>query len=249
MLYMLYGNKDQRSSAYLQGAKLAGLAIKEYYTPVCARWWQQRLTPSEISSVIHALIDELAPLNSTTPEEKCFSVLCALLSVHTTDNETMGKIGSLFASRIDACISSSPSSNGIDVLHADIRSWSQTLVRVLSNPETVVDLQATLIPRVLSSFVRYAKSNYVWGGELTDNFISSSAVAMQLGCQTSCDDALDDMKGLMTLMAGSIEGDYDTQVGKDARKRWKEVIDLPQVIPQRHLEDVYALLEKSIRSQ
>ncbi len=57
------------------------------------------------------------------------------------------------------------------------------------------------------------------------------------------------MKGLMTLMAGSIEGDYDTQVVKDARKRWKEVIDLPQVIPQRHLEDVYALLEKSIRSQ
>ncbi len=59
------------------------------------------------------------------------------------------------------------------------------------------------------------------------------------------------MKGLMALMAGSIEGDYDTQVVKDARKRWKEVIDLPQVTPQRHLRvsDAYALLEKSILSQ
>ncbi len=124
--------------------KLAGVALEEYYTPVGARWWQQRLTPSEISSAIHALIDELAPLHSTTPDGQCFSVLCALLSVHTTDDETMGKIGSLFASRIDACISSNPSSNGTDVLHADIRSWSQTLVRILSNPETVADLQATL---------------------------------------------------------------------------------------------------------
>ncbi|PBK68525.1 hypothetical protein ARMSODRAFT_975925 [Armillaria solidipes] len=248
MLYMLYGKKDQRNSVYLHGAELAGVAREEYHTAVGARWWQQRLTPSEISSVIHSLIDELAPLNSTTPDEQCFAVLCALISVHTTDDEAMAKIGSLFASRIDACLSSSASSTSTNVLHADIRSWSQTLVRVLSNPETVVDLQATLIPKVLSSLVRYAKSNYISGGEITASFISSSAVALQLGCQTPCYDVLDGMKELTTSMAGSIEGDHDTQVVKDARKRWKEVIDLPQVIPQRHLEDAYALLEKSIRS-
>ncbi|SJL16666.1 uncharacterized protein ARMOST_20195 [Armillaria ostoyae] len=247
MLYMLYGNKDQRSSAYLHGAKLAGVALEEHYSPAGARWWEQRLTPSEISSVIHALIDELAPLNSTTPDEKCFAVLCALLSLHTADDKAMGKIGSLFESRIDACLSSSPSSNSVDVLHADIRSWSQTLIRILSNPEAV-DLRDALIPKVLSSLVRYAKSNYISGGEITDNFISSSAVALQLGCQIPCDDGLDEMKELMTLMARSIDCDYDTQAAKDARKRWKEVIDLPQVVPQHHLEDVYALLEKSIRS-
>ncbi len=53
----------------------------------------------------------------------------------------------------------------------------------------------------------------------------------------------------MTLMARSIEGDYDTQAVRDARKRWKKVIDLPQVVPQCHLRDAYTLLEKSIRSQ
>ncbi len=128
---------------YLHGAKLAGVALEECYTPVGARWWQQRLTPSEISSVIHALIDELAPLNSTIPDGNCFSVLCALLSVHTTDDEAMGKIGSLFESRIDTCLSSSPSSNNTDVLQADVRSWSETLIRILANPETV-DLRDTL---------------------------------------------------------------------------------------------------------
>ncbi len=86
------------------------------------------------------------------------------------------------------------------------------------------------------------------GGEIADNFISSSAVALQLGCQALCHDVLDDLKELMTLMARSIEGDYDTQAVKDARKRWKEVIDLPQVVPQHHLEDTYALLENSLRS-
>ncbi len=55
------------------------------------------------------------------------------------------------------------------------------------------------------------------------------------------------MKELMTLMTRSIEGDYDTQAVKDARKRWKDVIDLPLVVPQHHLEDTYALLEKSLQ--
>ncbi len=50
-------------------------------------------------------------------------------------------------------------------------------------------------------------------------------------------------------MARSIGGDNDPQAVKDARKRWKEVIDLPRVVPQPHLEDTHSLLEKSIRSQ
>ncbi len=101
------------------------------------------MTPSEISSVIHELIDELAPLNSTTPDGNSFAVLCALLSVHTTDDKAMGKIGSLFESRINPCLSSCPSSNSTDVLHADLRSWSEILIQVLSNPKTV-DLPAAL---------------------------------------------------------------------------------------------------------
>ncbi|KAK0191885.1 hypothetical protein F5146DRAFT_484026 [Armillaria mellea] len=153
MLYMLYGNRDQRCSVYLHGPKFAGVALEEFYTPAGARWWQQKLTPSEISSVIHVLIDELAPLNSMIPDGNCFSVVCALLSVHTPDEEATRKIGSLFESRIDACLSSSPSSNGTDVLHADVRSWSDILIRMLVNPETVY-LQDTLIPEVLSSLIR-----------------------------------------------------------------------------------------------
>lgn len=92
------------------------------------------------------------------------------------------------------------------------------------------------------------QSNYILGGEIIGNFISSSAVALQLGCQIPCCDVLDGMKELMTLMTRSIEGDYDTQAVKDARKRWKDVIDLPLVVPQHHLEDTYALLEKSLQS-
>ncbi|KAK0437160.1 hypothetical protein EV421DRAFT_1828894 [Armillaria borealis] len=244
---MLYGNKDQRCSVYLHGAKLAGVALEEYYTPTGACWWEQRLTPSEITSVIHALIDELAPLNSTTPDGKCFAVLCALLSLHTTDDEAMGKIGSLFESRIDACLSSNPSSNSTDVLHADVRSWSDDLIPILSNPRTY-NFWFILVPKVLPSLVRYAQSNYILGGGITDNFISSSAVALQLGCKAPCCDIPADMKEFITLMERSIEGDYDTEVIKDARKRWKEVIDLPRFVPQHHLEGVYALLEKSIRS-
>ncbi len=86
---------------YLQGVKLSGMALEEYYTPVSASWWQQRLMPSKISSVIHALIDELAPLHSMMPEGKCFSILCTPLSAHTTDDKAMGKIGSLFDSKTD----------------------------------------------------------------------------------------------------------------------------------------------------
>ncbi len=128
---------------YHRGAQLADIAIEEYYTPTGARWWQERLTVSEIGSVIHTSIDELAPLNSTAPSGNYFAIICALLSVHTTDMEAMRKLGSLFESRIDACLSSSPSSNNIDVLHADIRSWSETLVRTLSNLKTV-DLRVVL---------------------------------------------------------------------------------------------------------
>ncbi|KAK0437156.1 hypothetical protein EV421DRAFT_1907450 [Armillaria borealis] len=136
MLYMLYGNNDQRSSAYLHGAKLSGVALEEYYTPVGAHWWQQRLTPSEISSVINASIDELTPLKSTAPEGNYFAIICALLSVYTTDIEATGKIGSLFESRIDTCLSSSTFPNSTDALHTDIQSWSDILVRILSNTET-----------------------------------------------------------------------------------------------------------------
>ncbi|KAK0229551.1 hypothetical protein EDD85DRAFT_131680 [Armillaria nabsnona] len=248
MLYMLYGNQDQRCSVYCRGAKLADIAIEEYYTPAGARWWRERLTESEIGFVIHASIDELAPLNSTAPNGNYFAIICALLSVHTTDMEAMRKLGSLFESRIDACLSSSPSSNDMEVIHANIRSWSDTLVQILSNPETV-DLRDGLIPKVLSSLIQYARSNYISGMKITDIFISSSAIALRLGYLSPCCDMLDDMEELMTLMGGSIEGDNDPQALKDARKRWKEVIDLPRVVPQPHLEDTYALLEKSIRTQ
>ncbi|PBK68532.1 hypothetical protein ARMSODRAFT_975932 [Armillaria solidipes] len=220
MLYKLCCMEIKTCSVYLHGAKLAGIALEEYYTPTGACWWEQRLTPSKITSVIHALIDAFTPLNSTTPDGKCFAILCTLLSVHTSD-EAMGKIGSLFESWIDACLSSSPSSNSTDVPLADIPGHKPLFKFCRTPIEQIYRLRC---------FQRFFP-----------------AVVLQLGCQRLCYDLLDNMKELMTLMVRSIEGDYDMQVVKDTWKQWKGVIDLPLVIPQHHLEDTYALLEKSLQ--
>ncbi|KAK0183751.1 hypothetical protein F5146DRAFT_542561 [Armillaria mellea] len=224
MLCMLYGNSDQRCLVYHKAASLAG-ADDNGYTG--GRWWQERLTSSELHYVTHALVD-IPPTTcedgNAESDESCFVVFCTLLAASPiTDDELLNTIRSLFATRINECLSGT-SPNDLRA-RANIHSWSQTLLQILSDSNTR-DSQLALIPKIPPDLIRYAKSNHTSDEGITVVFISSSAVAMQLGCRiTYSDDILDDMKKLVALMRESIEGN-DNDSADDARQRWKKVIEV-----------------------
>ncbi len=52
---------------YHHAALLANIPIDDDYTPAGAWWWKERLTPSEISAVIHTLVDALLTSTALPP--------------------------------------------------------------------------------------------------------------------------------------------------------------------------------------
>ncbi len=129
---------------YHHAALLANIPIDDYYTPAGARWWKEKLTTSEICAVMHALVDTLlASTALPAPSRNYFDMLCALLSVHTVDEESVDRTGLLLATRINECLSSSTYPGTREAICGDIHSWSQSLLRVLSHPETA-DLRLAL---------------------------------------------------------------------------------------------------------
>ncbi|KAK0452120.1 uncharacterized protein EV420DRAFT_1558947 [Desarmillaria tabescens] len=249
MLYMLYGSSDKRCLVYKHAAQL-GIPIDNLYTPGGAQWWKERLTCSEISAVIHALVDTLlAPTAWSSSGGNYFDILCALLSVHTTDEKTLDQVELLLQNRVNECLSSSTFLSNRDAIHKDIYSWSQSLIQILSNP-AAADLRLALVPRVLPNLIRYAKWNYSSDGNMTKGFVSSSAVALELGCYNPIAEVFDDMKELMTLMTQFLENDYDacSFEGRNALRDWKDVVDrLPQDVGSFY-EIPYTLLVQSIRN-
>ncbi|KAK0437181.1 hypothetical protein EV421DRAFT_1075943 [Armillaria borealis] len=220
MLYILYGRPDKGFLVYHHAAFLANIPIDDYYTSAGAKWWKERLTPSEISAVIHALVDALLASTALPPPGRnYFDMLCALLSVHTVDEESVDRTGLLLATRINEYASSNTYPGTREAIRGDIHSWSQSLVRVLSHPETT-DLWSALVPKVLPSLIRYAKWNYHSAEGIMEEFISSSAVALELGCQIP---VADDMKELTALMVQFLE-DYNTYEGREAWRQWKDVV-------------------------
>ncbi|SJL11653.1 uncharacterized protein ARMOST_15059 [Armillaria ostoyae] len=242
VLYMLYGRPDNRFFVYHHAALLVNIPIDDCYTPAGAQWWRERLTPSELNAVIHALVDALLiPTALSSSGRTYFDMLCALLSVHTADEEILDRTGFLLETRINECLSSSTYPGAREAIRGDIHSWSQSLLRVLSHPETS-DLRLALVPKVLPSLIRYAKWNYHSAEGITEEFISSSAVALELGCQTP---VADNMKELMALMV-QFQDNYNTYEGRDALRQWKDVVTrLP--LASSSYESPYTLLVQSIQ--
>ncbi len=122
---------------YHHAASLANIPIDDYYTPAGARWWKERLTPSEICAVMHALVDGLLASTALPPPGRnYFDMLCALLTLRTADEEILDRIEFLLATRINECLSSNTYPFTREAIRGDIHSWSQSLLRVLSHSET-----------------------------------------------------------------------------------------------------------------
>ncbi|KAK0215471.1 hypothetical protein IW262DRAFT_219333 [Armillaria fumosa] len=220
LLYMLYARPDKILSGYHYAASLANIPIDDYYTPAGARWWKDNLTPSEIGAVIRALVDALLISTALPPRSRnYFDVLCAFLSVHPVDEEITDRTRLILATRINECLSSNTHPGTREAICGDIHSWSQSLLRVLSHAETA-DLRLALVPKILPSLIRYAKWNYHSAEGIKEEFISSSAVALELGCQIPI---ADDMRELMTSMIQFLD-DYSTYEGRDAWRLWKNVV-------------------------
>ncbi|KAK0191899.1 hypothetical protein F5146DRAFT_484415 [Armillaria mellea] len=227
---------------YQHAALLANIPIDDYYTPSGARWWKERLTPSEIGAAMHALAEALLISTALTPPGRnYFDLLCPLLSVHIADEEILDRTGLIFVARINECLSSNTHPSTREAICWDIHSWSQSLLRVLSHPETA-DLRFALVPKVLPSLIRYAKWNYHYAEGIEEEFISSSVVALELGCHIPI---ADDVKELMTLMVQFLD-DYNTYEGRDACRQWKNVVARLPLAGPGH-DSPYTLLVQSLQ--
>ncbi|KAK0492563.1 hypothetical protein EDD18DRAFT_462104 [Armillaria luteobubalina] len=242
LLYMLYARPDKILSGYHHATLLANIPINDYYTPAGARWWKDKLTPSEIDAVIRALIDALLISTALPPRGRnYFDLLCVFLSVHPVDEEITDRTGLILATRINECLSSKTYPGTREAICGDIHSWSQSLLRVLLHPETA-DLRLRLVPKILPSLIRYAKWNYHSAEGIKEEFMSSSAIALELGCQTPI---ADDMRKLITLMMQFLD-DCNTFEARDPWRQWKDVVARLPLASLAH-DSSYTLLIQSIQ--